>query len=374
MNPSVSIDDSHCAGTSAVGALEAALLTLPALPDSEVALDLLQQIQQKCRSRHAEISASCRKRKRLQEEETGVKAQVEYPPHAGSATGDSAGGYFVEDAAGLIGSVSDIHWNGRTWCDAVAAETLRLSATYTAHPGVTSMYSPDARLHRYSVEQVASYQTVFEVTGEDSLDAARRLISESSSDLRPLVLNMANASWVGGGFLRGSAGQEEELCRRSTLFCELAAIRPWPYPMAAHGTILTTDVIVFRGSGPLYPVLKEPFNVTIATAAAPQRPDVSTDEGAAAYAELMTAKIDALLHACHAAAHRELVLSAWGCGAFRNPPSEVARLFREAFGRPPFATAFKRVVFAVLDRWGTEQNRPEFERAFADLASSSSLT
>lgn len=46
-------------------------------------------------------------------------------------------------------------------------------------------------------------------------------------------------------------------------------------------------------------------------------------------------KIHCLLAACrdHGATH--LVLSALGCGAFRNPPDHVAALFREALQPPP---------------------------------------
>ena len=39
-----------------------------------------------------------------------------------------------------------------------------------------------------------------------------------------LVLNMANGECLGGGFAAGIDGQEEELCRRTTLFSELAAM------------------------------------------------------------------------------------------------------------------------------------------------------
>ncbi|MCZ7684092.1 MAG: TIGR02452 family protein [Sandaracinaceae bacterium] len=61
--------------------------------------------------------------------------------------------------------------------------------------------------------------------------------------------------------------------------------------------------------------------------------------------------------------HDALVLGAWGCGVFRNDPTEVAGLFGEALeGR--FAGAFARVVFAVLDSSEERRFIGPFERRF----------
>ena len=51
----------------------------------------------------------------------------------------------------------------------------------------------------------------------------------------------------------------------------------------------------------------------------------------------------------HAHDHDALVLSAFGCGAFGNPPSDIARLFAEVLGEPEFAQAFKGISFAIID-------------------------
>ena len=98
-----------------------------------------------------------------------------------------------------------------------------------------------------------------------------------------LVLNMANCECLGGGFAAGIDGQEEELRRRTTLFRELAAMCPSPYPMGPHGVVLSPDVVVFRGLEPRFSPLAKPYHVAVATAAAPRRPDVSTDEDMMAY-------------------------------------------------------------------------------------------
>jgi len=46
--------------------------------------------------------------------------------------------------------------------------------------------------------------------------------------------------------------------------------------------------------------------------------------------------------------HNALVLSAFGCGAFCNPPEHIALLFKEVFAEPEFKSRFAMVVFAII--------------------------
>jgi uncharacterized protein (TIGR02452 family) len=47
--------------------------------------------------------------------------------------------------------------------------------------------------------------------------------------------------------------------------------------------------------------------------------------------------------------HDSLVLGALGCGAFRNPPRDIAELFRIVINEPEFKNKFKLIVFAIID-------------------------
>lgn len=47
--------------------------------------------------------------------------------------------------------------------------------------------------------------------------------------------------------------------------------------------------------------------------------------------------------------HDSLELSAFGCGAFRNPPKHVAELFKAVFNEPEFKNRFRQVTFAIID-------------------------
>ena len=47
--------------------------------------------------------------------------------------------------------------------------------------------------------------------------------------------------------------------------------------------------------------------------------------------------------------HDSLVLSALGCGAFRNPPHHVAQLFKEVLSEEEFLNKYKHISFAIID-------------------------
>jgi len=47
--------------------------------------------------------------------------------------------------------------------------------------------------------------------------------------------------------------------------------------------------------------------------------------------------------------HDSIVLSAFGCGAFRNPPTHMATLFHQVLHEPSFLNKFKHVTFAIFD-------------------------
>eukprot|EP00933_Yihiella_yeosuensis_P040042 TRINITY_DN34260_c0_g1_i2.p1 TRINITY_DN34260_c0_g1~~TRINITY_DN34260_c0_g1_i2.p1 ORF type:complete len:333 (+),score=67.25 TRINITY_DN34260_c0_g1_i2:26-1024(+) len=214
-----------------------------------------------------------------------------------------------------------------------------------------------------------------EVTPEDTLTAAQRLLKERSeavqetqnSLLPPVVLNMANQSWVGGGFLTEASGQEEEICRRSTVFPHLMEVdRAGGYPLEEQGAIVTPNVLVLlEGQASNYAEMNadDRFHVAVITAAAPCKPDVSNDEAMEAYKVRMREKISALLGILEAEGYEDVILGAWGCGAFRNPPQVVAGLFKDAL-KGPFYGSFRRVVFAVLDRpdWVGENNYEVFSQ------------
>ena len=50
---------------------------------------------------------------------------------------------------------------------------------------------------------------------------------------------------------------------------------------------------------------------------------------------------------------KNLVLSALGCGAFRNPPKAVAKLLKEVLKEKEFGGRFEGIWFSIMDRKGS---------------------
>ncbi|MGO4424419.1 TIGR02452 family protein, partial [Streptomyces sp. MCAF7] len=215
--------------------------------------------------------------------------------------------------------------------------------------------------------------TRFEVTGESSLEAARRLVAAVDGAVG--VLNFASARNPGGGYLNGAQAQEEALCRASALYACLrtapdfyAAHRADPSPFYSDRVIHSPGVPVFRDDrGAL---LDAWYEVGFLTSAAPNA-GVIAQRGmdTSRLPEALASRAERVLEVAVAHGYRHLVLGAWGCGVFRNDPAAVAEAFRAHLVAPGrFAGRFERVVFAVLDRRTDSPTRAAFAAAFGTAA------
>ena len=189
-----------------------------------------------------------------------------------------------------------------------------------------------------------------ELCNETTLGAARSLVD---SGVRPLALNFANGIEPGGGFLNGARAQEEALCRSSGLYPTIegdpmyATHRRNSLEESSDWAILSSDVPVFRTDrGEL---LDSPWLLSFLTCAAPFAPLVRQPRSG----DLLQKRIVRVLEIASAHGFRDLVLGAWGCGAFGNDPRRTASDFRDALlGR--FFGHFDRVQFAICD-WSRER-------------------
>ncbi|KAF2177928.1 hypothetical protein K469DRAFT_732212 [Zopfia rhizophila CBS 207.26] len=150
------------------------------------------------------------------------------------------------------------------------------------------------------------------------------------------VLNLASERRPGGGWLNGALAQEEALCFRSSLSLTLHSHY---YPIPVLGAIYSPTILLIRNS-------------IVISIAAIRRPVVGRDGRYAKEGDrkLIKGNIRVVLRIAASHGHRKLVLGALGCGAFRNPPEEVASCFLEVFREEEFSGGWwEDVVFAVLD-------------------------
>ncbi|MFJ3230789.1 TIGR02452 family protein [Streptomyces sp. NPDC086787] len=241
---------------------------------------------------------------------------------------------------------------------------VSLTAEIGAARAGTRMHGPGP----VSVPDVPATTTRVEVTGESSLEAARRMPGSVA------VLNFASARNPGGGFLNGAQAQEEALCRASALYTCLLEAREFYDHHRAHRDPFYTDRVIHSPAVPVFRddhgrLLDEPFTAGFLTAAAPNAGVVTrtTPERASELPRALSARAERVLETAAAHGYRRLVLGAWGCGVFQNDPARVAAAFRALLvpgGR--FAGTFEHIVFGVLDRTPKAVVRAAFERAFPE--------
>jgi uncharacterized protein (TIGR02452 family) len=170
-------------------------------------------------------------------------------------------------------------------------------------------------------------------------------------------MNFANAHKAGGGFLLGANAQEEALCRCSTLYASInsgVAKKMYRYNnthisrIESDYMLLSPEVAVFRGDD--LSLLEEPYTVGVITLPAPNRHGAAALTSKKTISEVILRRIEIMLRAAAKTGYRELVLGAWGCGAFGNDPNSVAEQFRKALMDERLGQCFRRVVFAVYGR------------------------
>ena len=230
----------------------------------------------------------------------------------------------------------------------------------------TLSYPPDATVR---VPAFPDRPTRIDVVNASTLEAVRE---ETAKGHRVAALNFASAKNPGGGFLTGAQAQEESLARASGLYAMLLDDPMYDHhralkdPMYTTWVIYSPDVPVFRlDDGQL---LDEPHLCSFLTSPA-------VNVGALRHrhdeiGRVMRERIERVLDVASSHGHETLVLGAWGCGVFRNDPTQIAELFRDALAGP-FRGAFARVVFAVLDTNGGRACLGAFEEVLGAGASKS---
>ncbi|MDO4805716.1 MAG: TIGR02452 family protein [Coriobacteriales bacterium] len=215
-------------------------------------------------------------------------------------------------------------------------------------------------------------ETAVVVKNVDSLEGAelaKSITDRYTKEHRPpLVLNFANPYEPGGGKMHGSIVQEEDLCRRTTVYASLTSDEAQAFYrtnkesgtyLFSHAMMISPYVEVFRNSD--YEYLGTPREIAVLTCAAPFVPELDSITETELFATIK-ARIAGMLLFATSNGYRALVLGAWGCGAFGNSPHLVARAFREALMEVQNTSSAPLIaVFAVLDRTHDKHTFRTFE-------------
>ena len=202
--------------------------------------------------------------------------------------------------------------------------------------------------------------TIVEVQNKDCLYVGVELKEQG---FHPAVLNMASRRNPGGGVTTGAGAQEETLFRRTNLFRSLYQFAAYAgqcgirssrhqYPLDRNfGGVYTPNAIYFRESEEKgYALMDNPVCLSFISVAGMNRPDLKADGMIADHlVGPIKNKIRTIFRIGLVHGHDALVLGALGCGAFRNPPRHVARLFHEVMDEPEFKNKYSKIVYAILD-------------------------
>ncbi len=220
------------------------------------------------------------------------------------------------------------------------------------------------------------------VSGKRTLEASEPYAKQGK---RVCVLNFASATNPGGGVVRGASAQEEAICRCSTLYPCLNRKEMWnqfylPHrradnPLYNDDCIFTPAVKVFKKDTHFPELLKEDewWDVDVITCAAPNlrrvpgnqmNPDagnekvVITQKGLKKLYESRFRRIFELAIKNKA---EVLILGAFGCGAFRNPPELVSDVFAELTEQ--YRSCFDVIEYAVFHTERETGNYKAFKNA-----------
>lgn len=190
---------------------------------------------------------------------------------------------------------------------------------------------------------------VIEVTNETTANAAVRLAKAGKQNV--VALNFASARNPGGGFLAGAIAQEEDLCRCSALY-NCTKNKPLFYnknilcddTFYTNSVIYSPNVPFFRDEHYLF--LEQPFLLSIISVPAPNISSMKPESWKSALKGILRERAVKVLQIAEQHGHKNIILGAWGCGAFGNDPVMVAEAFALALEKVP---AFEHVCFAVYD-------------------------
>lgn len=215
------------------------------------------------------------------------------------------------------------------------------------------------------------------VSGKRTIEASENYAKQGK---KVCIHNFASATNPGGGVTKGSSAQEEAICRCSTLYPCLNTKAMWDgfygshreagNPLYNDDCIFTPSVKVFKSDTGISKLLQETdwWEVDVITCAAPnlrsvpsnrmnpnagiKKVNVTNKE----LKELLTSRIEKIFQVAIANGTEVLILGAFGCGAFCNPPRIVAEVFAECTEK--YRCYFEVIEYAV---YHTERERENYE-------------
>lgn len=209
------------------------------------------------------------------------------------------------------------------------------------------------------INNTKNMNTIISVVNEDSIDAGIKLIDQGYD---PIVLDMACAEGPGGGVIGGCYGQEESLFRRSDLYYHTFKFTKYAtvfgiqksddqYPLDDnYGAVYVRNANIFRHAESMgYKLMDRCRKLSFVAVPAIKNPQLINNHLSETDVEITMNKIRTIFRIALKNNHTAIVLGAFGCGIFHNPPKDIAKCFNMVINEKEFKNAFDKIVFAILE-------------------------
>ena len=210
----------------------------------------------------------------------------------------------------------------------------------------------------FQYRQTSQGITNVTVVNQDSIAAGREL---QLKGLYPLVLIFADHRFAGGDVQHGSGAQEESLFRRTNL-CNYM-LQHLHYPILPTEALVSSGVTVFRDvEANNCQFLDQPFTMDFIACPALHNPQLVDGKLSDSDINELRTKLRLIFQVAYKCGNDALVLGPMGCGAWRSPPEQVARIMKEELDL--VNGVFKHVTMACLEvkqRDYIVQNRDKVE-------------
>lgn len=213
------------------------------------------------------------------------------------------------------------------------------------------------------------------ITPDRTLDAVYKYYISNDKKSKIGVLNFASAKNPGGGVWRGARSQEESLCRASTLYSclktEFLNENYYSYHKKkkrydySDRIIYIPSVLVFKTDNDLFCEMlneKDWYNIDIISCSAHNQRayPISVEK-----LEIINYnKFKAIIESAVENNVDNLILGAFGCGAFANDPRLVAKTFKKILIDEEYYKYFENVHFAIFTTLNDAKNLNEFKHTF----------
>ena len=212
------------------------------------------------------------------------------------------------------------------------------------------------------------------ITPDRTLEAVKKYYASNGKKSKTAVLNFASAKHPGGGVKSGARSQEESICRASTLYSCLSteylddnfySYHKEKKSEYSDRIIYIPNVLVFKSDDNVFSEMlneKDWYKIDVISCAAHNQKAYKVE-----YEKLKIInynKIKAIIECAVENNVDNLILGAFGCGAFGNAPHLVSKIFKNILIDEEYYKYFENVHFAIFTVLDEIKNLNEFNSTF----------